>query len=161
MEIVTRRVEETERVGEALGRAVRAMGGGMCVALRGGLGAGKTQMVRGMARGAGADAGLVSSPTYVLLNVYPAEAGGVAVCHLDAYRVGGEEDFEAVGFGELLESGGLVAVEWAGRVEGLLPEDRVEVEMERGEEEGERVLRVVGTGVRGRGVVEAVGGGKW
>jgi tRNA threonylcarbamoyladenosine biosynthesis protein TsaE len=76
---------------------------------------------------------------------------------LDAYRVGGEEDFEAVGFGELLESGGLVVVEWPGRVEGLLPGDRVEVEIERGEEEGERVIKVWGTGARGGGVVEAMG----
>jgi tRNA threonylcarbamoyladenosine biosynthesis protein TsaE len=111
-------------------------------------------MVRGITRGAGAEAGLVSSPTYVLLNVYPAGAGGVTVYHLDAYRVGGEEDFEAVGFGELLEEGGLVVVEWPSRVEGLLPADRVEVEFERGEEEGERVVAVRGTGERGRGVVE-------
>jgi tRNA threonylcarbamoyladenosine biosynthesis protein TsaE len=119
-------------------------------------------MVRGMARGAGADAALVSSPTYVLLNVYPAGTGGVAVYHLDAYRVGGEEDFAAVGFEELLESGGLVVVEWAERVEGLLPGDRVEVAIERGEDEGQRVVRVWGTGVRGKGVAEAVmneGGG--
>jgi tRNA threonylcarbamoyladenosine biosynthesis protein TsaE len=76
---------------------------------------------------------------------------------LDAYRVGGEEDFEAVGFGELLESGGLVVVEWAERVKGLLPGDRVEVEIERGEEEGERVIAVWGTGVRGRAVVARMG----
>ena len=108
MDMVSRSVAETEGIGEALGRAVRTLGGGICVCLRGGLGAGKTQMVRGMTRGAGADAGLVSSPTYVLLNVYPAGADGMTVSHLDAYRVGGEDDFEAVGFEELLAEGGLV-----------------------------------------------------
>ncbi|HVX86742.1 MAG TPA: tRNA (adenosine(37)-N6)-threonylcarbamoyltransferase complex ATPase subunit type 1 TsaE [Phycisphaerae bacterium] len=152
MEIVSRSAAETEGVGEAVGRAMRAWGGEgvVCVALRGGLGAGKTQFARGLARGAGvADMGLVSSPTYVLMNEYRAVAGGLTVWHFDAYRVGGADDFAALGFEELLggENGpGMVAVEWPERVEELLPADRLEVEMERGDEESERLIRLWGVG---------------
>jgi tRNA threonylcarbamoyladenosine biosynthesis protein TsaE len=101
---------------------------GACVALYGDLGAGKTQFVRGLVRGLGGDARRVCSPTFVLLNVYPTPR--MTVYHLDAYRVHGPEDFEAIGFAELLEQGGLVVVEWPARVEPLLPASRVNVSLE-------------------------------
>ena len=109
---VSHSVEDTEAVAAALAETLR---GGECVALYGDLGAGKTQFVRGLVRGLGASGRAVSSPTFVLLNVY--DAGRLTVYHLDAYRVGGADDFEAIGFGELLGQGGVVVVEWAGRVE--------------------------------------------
>jgi tRNA threonylcarbamoyladenosine biosynthesis protein TsaE len=122
---VSHSVEDTEAVAAALAGTLR---GGECVALYGDLGAGKTQFVRGLVRGLGASGRAVSSPTFVLLNVY--DAGRLTVYHLDAYRVGGADDFEAIGFGELLGEGGVVVVEWAGRVESLLPPGRIEVRIE-------------------------------
>ena len=105
---------------EAIAATVAAKcGGGEVIALEGDLGAGKTQFVRGLVRALGGEPRAVSSPTFVLLNVY--EGGRLTVYHLDAYRVGGAEDFEAIGFAELLEQGGVVAVEWPSRVAGLLP----------------------------------------
>mgnify|MGYP001321622474 CR=1 FL=1 len=67
----------------------------------------------------GGDGRAVSSPTFVLLHIYDTPA--MKVFHLDAYRVHGSEDFEAIGFAELLEQGGVVIVEWADRVAALLP----------------------------------------
>jgi tRNA threonylcarbamoyladenosine biosynthesis protein TsaE len=115
-------VAETEAIA---GELARSLGGGECVALHGELGAGKTQFVRGLVRALGGAVRAVSSPTFVLLNVYP--GGRLTVHHLDAYRVAGAEDFEAIGFSELLEQGGVVVVEWAGRVERLLPPDHIRV----------------------------------
>ena len=109
-------VQQTESIAMDLAARLR---GGECVALHGNLGAGKTQFVRGLVRGLGGPPRAVSSPTFVLLNVYP--GGRLTVYHLDAYRVGGAEDFEAIGFPELLEQGGVVVVEWAERVRELLP----------------------------------------
>src|SRR5438552_18015127 len=109
-------VRDTEAIASKLALTLR---GGECLALRGELGAGKTQFVRGLLAGLGGDAKTVSSPTFVLLNLY--DTGRLKVFHLDAYRVGGAEDFEAIGFAELLEQGGVVVVEWAERVEALLP----------------------------------------
>jgi tRNA threonylcarbamoyladenosine biosynthesis protein TsaE len=68
---------------------------------------------------------VVSSPTFVLLNVYETPRG--TVYHFDAYRIRGQEEFEGIGFGEILEEGGVVVVEWAQKVEGLLPRERIEV----------------------------------
>lgn len=125
-EHVSTSVEETEQVAAELAGTLR---GGECVALHGDLGAGKTQFVRGLVRGLEGHPRAVSSPTYVLLNVY--SGGRLTVFHLDAYRVHGGDDFEAIGFGELLEQpDGVVVVEWAARVNELLPADRIEVRIE-------------------------------
>ena len=118
-------VLETEAIAGELARQLR---GGECVALYGELGAGKTQFVRGVVRGLNGPAQSVSSPTFVLLNVYP--GGRLTVYHLDAYRVSGAEDFETIGFAELLEQGGIVIVEWADRVNQLIPANHIEVRLQ-------------------------------
>ena len=123
--IVSNSVEDTEAAAAGFARSLR---GGECVALHGDLGAGKTQFVRGLVRGLGGSGRAVSSPTFVLLNVY--DGGRLTVYHLDAYRVGGADDFEAIGFPELLGQGGVVVVEWARRVESLLPPDRLDVRID-------------------------------
>jgi tRNA threonylcarbamoyladenosine biosynthesis protein TsaE len=118
-------VEQTEAIAAELARSLR---GGECIALHGNLGAGKTQFVRGLVRGLGGPPRSVSSPTFVLLNVYP--GGRLTIFHLDAYRVAGAEDFEAIGFAELLEQGGVVVVEWAERVRALLPSRCIDVSIQ-------------------------------
>jgi tRNA threonylcarbamoyladenosine biosynthesis protein TsaE len=102
--------------------------GGECLALSGPMGAGKTHFVRGLVRGLGGDERAVSSPTFVLLNVY--DTVRLKVFHLDAYRVGGPEDFESIGFAELLEQGGVVVVEWPERVVSILPTNYISIAIE-------------------------------
>lgn len=121
---LTDTVEQTEDAAAALARSLR---GGECVALHGEMGAGKTQFVRGLVRGLGGNPRAVSSPTFVLLNVYAAPPIRLPVYHLDAYRVSGSDDFDAIGFTELLGQGGVVVVEWPGRVLSLLPENRIDI----------------------------------
>lgn len=118
-------VEETQAIAAELAGSLR---GGECVALHGDLGAGKTQFVRGLVRGLGGPDRAVSSPTFLLLNVYP--GGRLTVYHLDAYRVCGPADFEAIGFPELLEQSGVVVVEWAERVRESLPSGHIAVTIE-------------------------------
>ncbi|MGH7213754.1 MAG: tRNA (adenosine(37)-N6)-threonylcarbamoyltransferase complex ATPase subunit type 1 TsaE [Tepidisphaeraceae bacterium] len=118
-------VADTESLAGELAQTLR---GGEVIALHGELGAGKTQFVRGLVRGLSGNPKSVSSPTFVLLNVY--DTGRLTVYHLDAYRVAGGDDFEAIGFAELLEQGGVVVVEWAGRVADLLPIERIDVTLE-------------------------------
>ena len=120
-------VEQTESIAADLARTLAP---GACVALSGDLGAGKTQFVRGLVRGLGGNPRAVSSPTFVLLNVYESPGARLSVYHLDAYRVAGPEDFESIGFTELLDQGGVVVVEWPERVQDLLPADRVRVRIE-------------------------------
>jgi len=132
----TATVAETEAVAADLGRSLQP---GDVIALEGDLGAGKTQFVRGLLRGLG-DPRLVSSPTYVLLNVYP--GGRLTLFHLDAYRTAGADDLAGIGFEELLDQGGVVAVEWPSRVGELLPARRYTVTL-TAIDEGRRTIEVV------------------
>jgi len=122
---ISKSVAQTESLATELAGHLR---GGEVIALSGEMGAGKTQFVRGLVRGLGGNVRAVSSPTFVLLNIY--ETPKLKLYHLDAYRVAGEEDFEAIGFSELLEEGGIVVVEWPERVEKILPPKRIEVKIE-------------------------------
>ena len=131
-------VTDTERIAAELARSLR---GGECIAMHGDMGAGKTQFVRGLVGGLGGDTRSVSSPTYVLLNVY--DTGRLTVYHLDAYRVHGPDDFDAIGFSELLEQGGVVIVEWPSRVADLLPNDRINVTLTP-TVDGERRIDITG-----------------
>ena len=133
----TTTVAGTEAVAADLARSLVA---GDVIALHGDLGAGKTQFVRGLLRGLGGDPRLVSSPTYVLLNVYP--GGRLTLYHLDAYRTAGGDDLAGVGFDELLDQGGVVAVEWPDRLGPLLPRRHVAVRI-TAVGEGRRTIELV------------------
>jgi len=113
----------------ALGRSIgEVLQPGDCIALIGELGAGKTELVKGIAVGAGVPKNVpVNSPTFVLVNEY---AGRVYIYHVDAYRLTGAPELAAVGFAEMLESGGVVLLEWADRVPSLLPPNALTIRME-------------------------------
>lgn len=116
--------EATERWGEELGRRLQA---GQVVALSGPLGAGKTTLIRGLCRGLGIPEEEVSSPTFVLMQIYE---GRLPVYHFDAYRLEGPRDLEGIGALDYFEGDGVCLVEWPDRASGLLPDDRLEVELE-------------------------------
>jgi len=101
---------------------------GDCVGLIGDLGAGKTAMVRGIAEGLGIeDTRLVSSPTYVLVQEYPA---AVPVFHVDLYRMSDPSaELADLGLAEMLAEG-VVLVEWADRAAAALPHKRWEIAIE-------------------------------
>lgn len=137
----SRSVAETEAIA---GELARTLHGGQCLALHGDLGAGKTQFVRGLVRGLGGNPRAVSSPTFVLLNVYDIPRGEIRkVFHLDAYRTHGAEDFESIGFTELLEqTDGVVVVEWPERIAALLPADTLHVRINPGDSADERTIEL-------------------
>jgi len=104
---------ETESLGEQFGRAAVC---GWVIALSGELGAGKTQFVRGLARGLGLP-GRVHSPTFTLVNEY---AGGrLKLFHLDLYRLETPEQLALAGIEEFLQPDGVTVVEWAERIPEL------------------------------------------
>jgi tRNA threonylcarbamoyladenosine biosynthesis protein TsaE len=101
--------EETEALGEAWGRGARR---GLVLALSGDLGAGKTRLVKGLARGLGIPA-RVHSPTFTLVNIY--SGGRLALFHLDLYRLETAGQIVAAGLEEYLNPEGVTVIEWAER----------------------------------------------
>ena len=110
MQFLTHSPEETEALGEALGRRLR---GGEIIAYYGGLGAGKTAFTRGLARGLGCDE-MVTSPTYTIVNEYL--GGRLPLFHFDMYRLASSDDLWDIGWEDYLERGGVCAVEWSENV---------------------------------------------
>ena len=102
------------QIGEAWGRAAQP---GWVIGLTGELGAGKTQLVKGLARGLGVPV-RVHSPTFTLVNEY--RGGRLPLFHLDLYRLETVEQILSAGLGEYLEPAGVTVVEWAERwIEGV------------------------------------------
>ena len=114
----------TAAFGAALAEVLPA---GSTVALCGTLGAGKTRLVQAIAESLGVDRHNVVSPTFVLVQEHH---GRRAIYHLDAYRLRDEDEFLSLGPEEFFESDALVLIEWADRVEGCLPKDRIDIHIE-------------------------------
>src|SRR5439155_6573608 len=125
---------ETEAFGRRLGQRLFA---GAVVALVGPLGAGKTHLVRAVAEGLGiADARVVSSPTFVLIQEYAAR---LPIYHFDAYRLNTPAEFFDLGIDEYFEGNGVSLVEWADRVESCLPAEHLRITLEVTGETSRRV----------------------
>jgi tRNA threonylcarbamoyladenosine biosynthesis protein TsaE len=118
-------VDETQKLGEIIGTAVT---GGTVLALTGDLGSGKTAFVQGLARGLEVpDDYYITSPSYTLINEYP---GRVPLFHVDLYRISDPMDMEDLGLYEILHNSGIVAIEWADRIERKLLPDSITIRFE-------------------------------
>ena len=147
-ELRTQGADQTLRLGQVLGRMLKE---GAMVALSGDLGAGKTVLAKGIARGLGIrDEREVTSPSFVLVNEYAAR---IPIYHIDLYRLEDPEEVEGLGWEEFAFGSGVVVVEWAEKISSKLPEERLDVQIQWvGEEERKLTLR--GRGKEARGVVE-------
>ena len=123
LEFFSRSPEQTRRLGIRLGSLLRM---GDLVCLQGDLGAGKTTLVQGLAQGWGS-LDHVSSPTFVLCNIYR-RPDGANLSHLDAYRLNSACEAEELDLDLMLEGGALV-IEWADRIQQVLPKERLLIKM--------------------------------
>ena len=110
-EFISHGPAETESLGERWGRAAQH---GLVIGLSGDLGAGKTQLVKGLARGLGITA-RVHSPTFTLVNEYG--GGRLRLFHLDLYRLETRGQMVSAGLEEFLQPDGMTVIEWAERLE--------------------------------------------
>ena len=117
-------VAMTEKYGRILAESLTA---GTVVALYGGMGMGKTALVRGIAAGLGLEAE-VSRPTFALVHDY---GGQPPLIHFDMYRVSGWEDLYSTGFFDYLDAGAILVVEWSENIENALPADAIRLRLQR------------------------------
>ena len=124
---ISKSEKETEGFAESFAKKLKA---GSVVAFEGGLGAGKTAFVRGMAKGLNCTDS-VSSPTFAIVNEYD---GDLPLFHFDMYRIETLGELYSIGFFEYLERGGVLAIEWSENVYSALPDNSVFVIIEKLEE---------------------------
>jgi tRNA threonylcarbamoyladenosine biosynthesis protein TsaE len=131
-----RRTSRSAAATRALGRRLGAAAGpGSVIALVGPLGAGKTELARGIARGLGVDEP-VTSPTFVLVAEH---VGRLPLFHVDCYRLGGPEDALAAGILDERADEGVTVVEWAERLGLALPPGRLDVHIDGAGDEPRRL----------------------
>jgi tRNA threonylcarbamoyladenosine biosynthesis protein TsaE len=150
--VVSRSARATHALGARLGELLRP---GDVVALVGDLGAGKTQLVRGACAGAGVRPEEVSSPSFAIVATY---RGRIPIHHADLYRIADEDELHATGFGDLVGGEGALLVEWADRIPGALPEEKLVVRLEHHPRSpGVRRIEVEGVGERHAALARAIG----
>ena len=116
---------ETLALGERLGRVVPP---GVCLCLRGDLGAGKTLFTQGLALGLDIPE-RATSPTFTIVNQYP--GGRVLLNHLDMYRINNEDELWELGIEEYFECQAVTVVEWPDILGTMLPDDAVNITIEK------------------------------
>lgn len=124
---------------EAASAVISALQGRTVVAFRGGMGAGKTTLIREMVAQLGSEDN-VTSPTFAIVNQYEG-AGGLRICHFDFYRIDDIREAYDFGYEEYFYSGDLCFVEWPEKIEGLLPDDVMTVSIEV-DSEDERTITI-------------------
>ena len=122
MTVTTRSAEETIKLGEKIARRLKP---GSMVALSGDLGAGKTTLVKGIAKGLGVkNYRYVNSPSFVLVKEYK---GKIPLFHFDIYRLNNLKDIEDIGYEDYLARDGVVVIEWSSKMIRILPKDHLDV----------------------------------
>lgn len=139
--------EVTEAVGRELGKLLVP---GDFISFIGELGAGKTTIIRGIASGLEVRDN-VSSPSFLIIQEY---RGKYPVFHGDFYRVGSYQELEDIGWDEYFQRNGIMLIEWGNLVPEAIPTDYLEVEIEQGLEEDERLYKFISHGKRYKSVVE-------
>lgn len=128
--IETNSAQETFALGEEIGRQARA---GEIYTLLGDLGVGKTVFTQGVAGGLGITEP-VNSPTFTILQIY--QEGRLPFFHFDVYRIGDAEEMEEIGYEDYFYGDGLCLIEWANLIEEILPQDVIQITIEKDLEKG-------------------------
>jgi len=136
LEFITKSTEETEAAGTEFAKSLKPSD---FVAMFGDLGAGKTAFVRGAAKHLAPGVG-VQSPTYTIVNEYPA---AVPVYHFDMYRIDDEDSLYSIGYYDYLENGGICFAEWCEKIEPYLPDRYYTVTIRKSAEDPDmRCIRI-------------------
>ena len=115
---------DTDRLGELIAKGIPE---GTTIGFTGTLGSGKTRLIQAIAVANGIEAANVTSPTYVLCHIYH---GDRIIYHLDVYRLRDTDEFWELGVEEMFESSALTLIEWADRVDGVLPASRLNIDLQ-------------------------------
>lgn len=135
IEIISQSAARSKEIARAIGEKLRE---GDVLAMSGELGSGKTCFTGGLAQGLGVDDKYrITSPTFTLINEYPAR---LKLYHFDVYRLNDYSEFEDLGYEEYFGGRGVVVIEWAEKIARLLPENTLFLNFEYLDENSRRIV---------------------
>ena len=141
MVIETNQEKETYALGVQMGQSAKP---GAVYTLVGDLGVGKTVFTQGVAEGLGITEP-VNSPTFTIIQEY--ESGRMPFYHFDVYRIGDIEEMEEIGYDDYFYGNGICLIEWANLIEEILPEQIIEITIEKNLEKGFDYRKITVTGL--------------
>lgn len=144
LQIETYSSNETYEFGEKLGKLVKP---GDVLSLIGDLGVGKTVFTQGFAKGLSIEEP-INSPTFTIVQVY--EEGRLPLYHFDVYRIGDIEEMDEIGYEDYFYGKGVCLIEWANLIKDILPQNIIEITIEKDLEKGfdYRIIKVDNMGDR-------------
>ncbi len=149
MNIELKSLEETEKFGKKLGSLLES---GDILCLNGDLGAGKTTLTKSIGLGLEVD-DYITSPTFSLVNIY---SGRLEVYHFDVYRLESIDEVYDLGFEEYFYGQGVSIIEWAEKIESILPKERVDLNISYGEDGTSRLIEIKGSGQAYKRIIEGL-----
>lgn len=127
MEKIT--VSNLADIEQAARKFVSLMGDNTVFAFRGAMGAGKTTFINAVCRALGVDAEETSSPSFAIVNEYRSDTNAELIYHFDLYRLENVDDALEIGIEDYFDSGAVCLLEWPERIEAILPDDTVMVDI--------------------------------
>lgn len=124
MKLTVNNLKDTEQIGKIISHCLEK---GTVLCLDGDLGVGKTSLTQFIAREFGVD-DYITSPTFNIIKEYK---GKLPFYHMDVYRIDSEDDMYDLGYDEYIYSEGVTIIEWSHKIVGILPEDRINIEIKR------------------------------
>lgn len=139
MKIEVHSLKDTELIGEIIARNLER---GTVLCLDGDLGAGKTTLTQFIAKKFGVKEN-ITSPTFTIIKEYE---GMMPFYHMDVYRIESEADMYDLGYEEYIYSEGVTIIEWSNKILNMLPEDRINIDIQRDNNDTGRILYITGKG---------------
>ena len=139
MKIDVCNLHDTEIVGKIISQNLEK---GTVLCLDGDLGAGKTTLTQFIAKKFGVNE-YITSPTFTIIKEYE---GKLPFYHMDVYRIDSEDDMYDLGYEEYIYSEGITIIEWSQKIKNMLPENRINIDIQRGSDDNTRILYITGQG---------------
>ena len=118
------------------------MGDYTVYAFRGEMGAGKTTFIAALCRALGVESDMANSPSFAIINEYRSDTTAELIYHFDCYRLENEAEAQDIGAEDYFDCGALCFIEWPERIEGLLPDDTVRVDITVNPDDNSRLVKM-------------------
>ncbi|MBO7610290.1 MAG: tRNA (adenosine(37)-N6)-threonylcarbamoyltransferase complex ATPase subunit type 1 TsaE [Muribaculaceae bacterium] len=135
-------IPSLEALPEVAHQFMGEMGDYTVYAFYGPMGAGKTTFINALCKELGVESDVTNSPSFAIINEYRSDTTAELIYHFDCYRLENEAEAEDIGAEDYFDCGAICLIEWPERIENLLPDDTVRVELSVNEADDSRTMRV-------------------
>ena len=136
------KIASLEQLPEAARQFMAQMGDYTVYAFYGEMGAGKTTFINALCKELGVETDITSSPSFAIINEYRSATTAELIYHFDCYRLENEAEAQDIGAEDYFDCGALCFIEWPERIEGLLPDDTVRVDIIVNPDDDSRTLKM-------------------